>query len=164
MRAMLMLAAGLALVGGGCKKVKPKPVETPATTPAPPPTPPTTPAAAGTQYEPGAGAIQNARKAAERTQLLAMMSGLALHIVALDTQNGRMPTRQELYDSIKDVVTERPLVEKINDGTIILTGSTDRSGLWAYEKGAEVSGGVALIAGSAQRYAAEDIQKFLRGR
>lgn len=164
MRTFLMLAAGLAIIGGGCKKVKPKEVETPATITLP--TPPTTPApaGAGTQYQPGAGAIQNVRNAAKRTELLAMMQGLAIHIVSMDTLNGKMPTKQELYDAIKNEVSERKLVEQIDNGTIILTGSTDRTGMWAYEKGAEVSGGVALIAGSANRYSAEDIQKFLRGR
>lgn len=165
MRTMLTLVAGLALIGGGCKKNPPKPAATIPTAPAAtqPTAPAPPPAGAGTQYQPGAGALQNVRNAAKRTELLAMMSGLAIHIVALDTQNGKMPTRQELYDAIKNEVSERKLVEQINDGTIILTGSTDRSGLWAYEKGADVSGGVALIAGRADRYSAEDIKKFLQG-
>ncbi|MFO0848921.1 MAG: hypothetical protein U0871_10275 [Gemmataceae bacterium] len=164
MRAMLTLVAGLVLIGGGCKKNPPKPAATIPTAPAAtqPTAPAPPPAGADTQYQPGAG-LQNVRKAADRTQLLAMMHGLGVQIVYLDTTTYmRMPTKQELYAALKNEVTERKLVELIDNGTIILTGSTDRAGLWAYEKGADVSGGVALIAGRADRYSAEDIKKFLR--
>jgi hypothetical protein len=161
---MLMLAAGLAVVGGGCKKNPPKPAATTPTAPAPTqPTAPSPPAGADTQYQAGAGAIQNARKAAERTQLLSLMNGLGVYILSLDTDKGKMPTKQEVYAALKDDITQRPLLEKINDGTIILTGSTNRAGLWAYEKGADVSGGVGLVGPSAQRLSADDIKKLLRG-
>ena len=101
MRTVTILAVGLALTAAGCKKNPPKPVATPPTQPAPEPPAVTSPGA-NTQYQPGAGALQNTRRAAERTQLLAMMNSLGVYIFSMDTEKGKMPTKQEVYAALKD--------------------------------------------------------------
>ena len=49
----------------------------------------------------------------------------------------------------------------LGDGTVILTNTTDKGGLWAYEVDSDKAGGIALVGGIASRKTAEEITALL---
>ena len=48
-------------------------------------------------------------------------------------------------------------------GTGVKVGTTQAGGMWAYEAGAETTGGIALIGGRAARSTADEVKQYLRG-
>jgi hypothetical protein len=151
MRILFVVVVGVFLGAAGCKKTKPtsQQTEQPATT---------SPAGGGnTNYVPGAG-LQNIRKAVDRDKLMNDMRQMGMEITAWELDNNRMPNRNEAYALISKYPNYKKLLD---DGTVILTGTTDRSGLWAYEVEADTKGGIGLVAGVANRYSADDIKQYL---
>ncbi len=69
-----------------------------------------------------------------------------------------MPNISEIKTMIS---TAANLKELIDTGSVILTGTTDRAGLWAYEIEADVKGGLGLVAGVPNRYSADEIKQYL---
>jgi len=139
-----------AVIGFGCKKK---------TAPPPPATAPDSGGSSkGTQYVAGGGAIQNTRQAAKRTVVLSDMHDFGIAITLWKDDNTRMPSIAEM----KQIAAAYPkILAAINDGSIILTGTTDASGLWAYEVDSETRGGIGLVAGTASRYDAQTIKQYL---
>ena len=111
-----------------------------------------------TNFQAGGGAIQNTRKAARRTVALNDMNTLGLAMTQYELDNNKMPT---IADTKKLLVGYPNILSLVNDGTIILTGGTDRSGLWAYEVDADTKGGIGLVSGKPNRYNASEIKAFL---
>lgn len=146
-----LLIAGLlssCFIGVGCKK-KPKATEAE----------PAAPAVSGnTQYQAGAGAVQNVRQAARRTVALNDMHQLGQFISLQYNETGKMPTVQQIKANLSQ---SQNILSQINDGTIILTGTTDHSGLWAYEVDADTKGGIVLQAGSARRATRDEVLQLL---
>lgn len=110
----------------------------------------------------GGGAAMAVRKAARRTQALNELRQLGLTIEFLYNDTGRMPTKEQILAALKQDRAMAKVLEGIDEGAYILTGTTDHAGLWAYEVDAEKVGGVALVAGVAQRATADDVRRFLR--
>lgn len=125
--------------------------------------PATSPAMKGgnTNYQAGAGAAQNVRQAARRTVALNDMHQIGVIIQQYETLNNRMPNAQEIQSELRQTPN---LLALITGGSIILTGTTNRSGLWAYEAEADTKGGIGLVGGTASRYSADDIKAFLQNR
>ena len=159
MRFFILLVLGTALVAGGCKK-KEKPVamkEEPA---------PAAPAPAvdprNTNYVQGGGAIQNVRQAARRTVQLNDMHQLGLLISTTVQLDDRMPSASEIKQSLRrDAPT---ILAAIDEGVIILTDTKNKGGLWAYEVDAEKVGGIVLVAGTASRASAQEVQQYLANK
>ena len=177
----LGIAALILVLAVGCKKAKPKQPDTD------PPPAPAQPAAknnpgggggnvgvvpsavgGGIVTNPGAatggggggGAIQAVRKAVRRTDALNEMKTLGQVIALMQNDLGRMPTKEQIVAELKQYPK---LLAAINEGSIILTGTTQAGGLWAYEVDAENSGGISLVGGTAGRTSADDVRQLLRG-
>ena len=86
------------------------------------------------------------------------MKELGTAIMQWEIDNGRMPTKVEITTLVKGYAN---IASHITEGNIILTGTTDRSGLWAYEIEADVKGGIGLVSGVASRYDADAIKQYL---
>lgn len=150
MRIFLLIVAATVSLGAGCKK-KSASVASAAPDPGP---------SANTNYVPGAGAIQNTRQAARRTVALNEMSQLGQLIELQYNDLGRMPTKQQILANLSQAPS---ILQHINEGNIILTGTTNHSGLWAYEVDADTRGGIVLQAGSARRATKDEVQQLLAG-
>ena len=153
----LALLLPLALLAG-CKEDAPKPKTAPTAVAKAEPAP--SGGGGNTNYVAGGGAVQNTRQAAKRTVALADMSQLGVSITALADTIGKMPTAQEIQADLKSTPT---LLKLITDGTVILTGTQSRSGLWAYELDADTKGGIGLVGGTASRYQADEIKNLKQG-
>jgi hypothetical protein len=148
----IVLVTGLVMVLlSGCKK---KPKET-----APDTTPPPVSAGSDTSPQAGGGALINSMRAARRTNGLNELSNLGTLIEEMRDPYGKMPTKDQIVANLKK--SAPTILKAIEDGSYILTGTTDGSGLWAYEVDADKQPGIALIAGRAQRTAPEEIKKYL---
>jgi hypothetical protein len=155
MRFFILFALGAVLVAGGCKK-KEKPVAK-KDEPAAPAVDPR-----NTNYVQGGGAVQNVRQAAKRTVQLNDMHQLGLLISTTVQLDDRMPGASEIKESLKrDAPT---ILAAINEGTIILTDTKNKGGLWAYEIDADKAGGIVLVAGTASRASADQVQQFLANK
>jgi hypothetical protein len=143
----------------GCKKkTPPPPVAAAPAANAPEPGP--APAGGGnTNFQSGGGAVQNIRNAARRTITLNDMSQLGTLIEAEYTQNGRMPTAADIKMFLQKDAPH--IAAAINDGSIILTGTSSHEGLWAYEVDADTKGGVVLVSGRATRADADEVKRYL---
>jgi hypothetical protein len=113
-----------------------------------------------TNFQAGAGAIQNIRKAGQRALTLADMQQLGQFMTMMQLETNQMPKPAAVKEFIRRDAPK--LVSLIEDGTIVLTGTSDRSGLWAYEIDADKLGGIGLLAGTPQRMSQEEIQRWLR--
>ena len=149
------LVVSVAILGGvGCKKKKAVSTAAPvATTPTPAPV-----SEKNTNFQPGAGAVQNVRQAARRTVSLNDMHQLGIAIQQTFQLDGKMPDIEQIKAEVK---TFPNIPAAIQDGTIILTGSKNASGLWAYEVDADKVGGIVLVGGSARRADATEVKQLL---
>ena len=147
------------LLLAGCKENAPKP--TAAATAAKANEPPAGLAPGGnTNYQAGAGALQNTRQAARRAVAQSDMSQLGLIMSDMAERTGKMPTAAEVQAELR---TTPNLLKLLQDGTVVLTGTPARSGLWAYEAEADTKGGIGLVGGTARRCEADEIKTLLRG-
>lgn len=153
-RVLAVVLLCLPLVAG-CKKKTPP--ASAAATPAAP-----APVAGGandTNYQAGAGAVQNVRNAARRTVAINDMNQIGLTIETLYSTSGRMPDINAIKAELR---TAGNLLALISDGAVILTGTTNHSGLWAYQADADTQGGIGLVAGRAARMSADEIKNTPR--
>jgi hypothetical protein len=177
----LLLVVALALsVAAGCKKAKPTSPDTAPPTAGPAAPPAGNPGGGGNNVgiipgggvgvvtNPGAvvggggggGAAQAVRKAARRTQALNELHQLGLIIEDLRDPFGKMPTKEQIVASVKQTA---PTIHKaIEEGSYILTGTTQGGGLWAYEVDADKQAGVALVGGRAVRTTPDEVQQHLK--
>jgi type II secretory pathway pseudopilin PulG len=180
MSRLLLIAAFVLVLHGGCKR---KPKDTAPDTPPPPAPSNSSPAPSGNAGSGGVvpggglgivvnpqaalggggggGAAQAVRKAARRTQALNEMHNLGLAIEAMRTESGRMPTKDQIVAELKD---SPKVLEAVKEGSIILTGTTDGGGLWAYEVGADTEPGIALIGGKATRTTPDELRQYFQGK
>ena len=95
--------------------------------------------------------------AARRADALNEMKTLGQEISLLLTELGRMPTKDQILAAVK---TDKKLSTAINDGSFILTGTSEAGGLWAYEIDADVKPGIALIGGTAAKSTPEELARY----
>jgi hypothetical protein len=108
----------------------------------------------------GGGAIQAVRKAARRTQARNELHNLGLFIEQMRDPFGKMPTREQI---LQELPRSYPQVyQAIQEGSYILTGTTDGSGVWAYEVEADIRPGLALIGGRVVSTTPEELARYLR--
>ncbi|OWK41662.1 hypothetical protein [Fimbriiglobus ruber] len=155
MRSLFALGLIAVLVTVGCKKSQPI---TAATTSTPPPAAPAAPNPGNTNYQAGGGAVQNVRQAGRRTVALNDLHNLGLAIKQVETLDGRMPDKARIIEEVK---TYPNIPAAINEGVIILTGTMNSGGLWAYEVDANRVGGLVLVGGVARRAEATEVQQLL---
>lgn len=153
----LLLAASVAAVGCNLTINVPKrPTEATETTPTSAPVDDR-----NTNYRPDQSVLRNTKRAGERLAQQTQMDQLGTIMFALELQDNRMPTVQAVKDDLKANPDARDLLKLIDDGVIILTGTTDRQGLWAYEIDADKVGGIILVSGRARRAQADEVKQYL---
>lgn len=160
MRFFTLMLIGATLAAGGCKKKNsaapaPKPNEQ-APAPAPIDDRNTAPVAGG-------GTVQNVRKAAKRAVTMNDMQQLGTLIFSYELENNKMPTVSDIKAFLKP--DGMNILAAIDEGAIILTGTTDKRGLWAYEVDADRAGGIVVTGPTpAARRATADEVKALLGK
>lgn len=157
MRFFILCAILAALVSGGCKKkTPPSPKkEEPVAAPAPEPVDPRNSA-----FVPGAG-LSNVRQAAKRVVTTNDLQQLGTLIFSFELENNKMPTASEIKGLLKPDGLN--ILAAIDEGAIILTGTTDKRGLWAYEVDSDKAGGV-IVTGptpAARRATADEVKALL---
>lgn len=166
----LMLLPALALVlVMGCKKPTPKAAPAP---PAPAPTaaaghtPPAVHAPTGVVINPGmsggsGGAVQAVRKAAGRAVTQNEMNNIRTFIEDASLASGQMPTAQQTFQALQQGA--RATAKLVEDGDIILTGTRQREGIWAYTKEAVSTTGEHLVVNGSgvQRMTPQQIRQAL---
>ena len=90
--------------------------------------------------------------------IASMINDYSVYVVNAEST---IKTGKDLTDRLKANPDARDLLKLIDDGVIILTGTTDRQGLWAYEIDADKVGGIILVSGRARRATADDVKKYL---
>lgn len=161
MRVVVLFALGLfalasVLVAGGCKKKSSAPSVTKLEEPTPEPIDPR-----NTAHVPGSGTVEMVRKAAKRAVTMNDMQQLGTLIFAAELETNKMPTIAEIKEMLKQDALN--LLAAIDEGAIILTGTTNKRGLWAYEVDADKAGGV-IVTGptpAARRATAEEVKQYL---
>ncbi|GIW84892.1 MAG: hypothetical protein WHU94_04845 [Thermogemmata sp.] len=108
----------------------------------------------------GGGAIQAVRKAARRTQARNELHNLGLLIEQMRDPFGKMPTREQILQELQRSYPQ--LYQAIQEGSYILTGTTDGSGVWAYEVEADIRPGLAVIGGRVTSISPEELARYLR--
>jgi len=68
------------------------------------------------------------------------MKNLHIFMEAAFAESGTMPDRDAILAGLKESMAIN-LVKAIQDGTLVLTGTTVRESVWAYEKGTSTAGG-----------------------
>ncbi|CAN5630185.1 hypothetical protein BH11PLA2_BH11PLA2_13100 [soil metagenome] len=137
----------------GCKK---KSVASAAPDPAPAPSG-ATQSARDTNYQAGGGAVTNVHRRAERVKVEAELQQLGQLMTVQYNELGRMPK----IDEIKSYLNQaQNILGHINQGNIILTGTTNYSGLWAYQAEADTLGGSALVGGTPNKYSKEEFAQI----
>ena len=114
-----------------------------------------------TKYRPDQGTLRNVLRTGQRGAARVDFDQLKTLIFALDLQENRMPTADAIKADLKANPDARVLLKKINDGVIVLTGTTDRQAMWAYEIDADKAGGIVILGGNVTDANADDVKKSL---
>jgi hypothetical protein len=157
MRFFILFALGAALVAGGCKKKNSAAPVVKKEEPAPPPVD-----ERNSAFVPGGGAIQNSRQAVKRVDHQNDIRNLGVLIFDFELTNGKLPTASEIKAAmtVGDWASVR---KKVDEGVIILTGTTKKDGLWAYEVDADKVGGIVLTGPTpnTRRANADEVKQLL---
>lgn len=154
MRFFILILLGAALVAGGCKKKEKAAAKIEEPAPAPVDD-------RNTAHVPGGGTVQNVRKAARRAVTMNDMQQLGTLIFSSELETNKMPTVSEIKALLK--LDGQHILAAIDEGVIILTGTTDKRGLWAYEIDADKAGGI-IVTGptpAARRASADEVKTLL---
>ena len=128
----------------------------------PPPAPQGGGGGGNTNFQPGFGAAQSVRKAPRRLVSQNDLYQLGIAIALTADQFDRMPTVQEIRQSLQGEY--KKYLAAIEDGSIILTGTTNRGAIWAYEVDADTKGGIVLVGGAARRAEADEVKQYLANK
>jgi hypothetical protein len=160
MRFFILLPLMMAIAACGCEKKKAKTVAKTEPAPAEAAPPPVNPG--NTNYQGGAGAVQNVRQAARRAAKQNDLHQLGLLISQTTTLDNRMPSAAEIKQSLQRDAPN--ILKEINEGIIILTDTKNMRGLWAYEVDADRAGGLVLVGGTASRASADEVKQYLANK
>jgi hypothetical protein len=91
----------------------------------------------------GGGAYQAVRTATTRTVNMAQMHDLRLFIDNASAASGQMPSAQDIKAALQK---ESPKTyQLVENGSIVLTGTRSREGIWAYTFEPQTTGGEHLV-------------------
>jgi hypothetical protein len=149
MKPYLVVALVLLATVTGCKK-EPKSTDT---------TPTEKADDRNTNYRPGAGALKNTVQAGKRTAAMHDYDQLKTIIFAMELENNRMPTKDEIRTELS--TNGKNLLKLIDDGAIIMPSQPKKDGLWYYEVDADKVGGIVVYQGNVSRATADEVKKYL---
>jgi hypothetical protein len=107
----------------------------------------------------GLGVVQQVKGAVQRTVTAKELDDLRIYIDTASLASGRMPNKETILKEVK--TADRKLGQLIEDGAIVLTGATQREGVWAYEKDAPERGGMVLTSTGVERLSADELNQRL---
>ena len=113
-----------------------------------------------TNSRPGQTVPGGAYRAGKRAGLMGEMQQIGQDISVTVQLDDRMPNAAEIKASLQ--TSSAKLAALVADGTVILTDTADKRGLWAYEIDSDRAGGIALVGGTPNRYSAEQITAMLK--
>lgn len=93
------------------------------------------------------------------TLQLADLKNLQIYMEYASGVSGKLPDKETIIKSLKMEKGAAKLVTAIEDGSLILTGNTERESIWAYEKKATTSGGYVLSNNGIENLNAADAKK-----
>ncbi len=111
----------------------------------------------------GGGAAQAVRKAAMSAVTRNEMHDLHLLIenASGGSDTGQLPSKTEIMGYLQQA--RSPVLKKIQDGSIVLTGARSRESIWAYTKEAQNNGGHFILSSSGiENLSADALQQRLR--
>ncbi|MBY0459593.1 MAG: hypothetical protein K2V38_19925 [Gemmataceae bacterium] len=97
--------------------------------------------------------------AAKKAVAMADMRDLQIFIDNASGASGRMPTGLEVYKAL--VAARSPTAKLVEDGTIVLTGATQREAVWAFEANALLNGGLVVSQNGVETLTADELKKRL---
>jgi hypothetical protein len=151
-RHLTMLTA-IVLIAG-CDMAKPAKKST-TTPPAVTANPATT-----TNYQSGAGAVQNVRAAVQRTVTTNDLAQIRIFIENASLASGSMPSVNDTYDALKK---EAPKIAQLIDEKVLtLNPAKTREQVWAYETAAYTNGGLVLTSSGVERMDASVLKQKLQ--
>ncbi len=107
------------------------------------------------------GLIQGIRNKVNQTVNANDLNQLRLLIETSSSASGQMPTKEMIVQMLSQEPGAKNLLDAINKGTLLLTGSHQRESIWAYEKDADKNGGNAVTNNGIERLSAMQIQQML---
>jgi len=110
------------------------------------------------QPQPVAPAAVTPTAPAKRVEM-ADMKEVWIYIENRSGASGKMPSPAEVYAAL--VKTGSPAAELVKSGAIILTGTTDRESVWAYETQARLQGGLVASQNGVETLTAAELQARL---
>jgi len=106
------------------------------------------------------GAVQAVRGAVRRTASANDLANLRIYIESASLASGNMPTRDQI---LADIARDLPkVVGAVKDGTMIITGISQREGVWAYEEATLSKGGMVLTNNGVERMTPQELQAKLQ--
>ena len=116
-----------------------------------------------TNYRPDQSGLRNAKRAGERLAAMTDFTSVQFFIYEYELNNNKMPTIAEIKASLKSAADTQHILKKIEDGVIILTGTTNKNALWAYEVDADKAGGIVCLgpSGSIRRATADEVKQYM---
>lgn len=112
-----------------------------------------------TNYQSGAGAVQNVRNAVNRTVTSHDLDQIRLFIETHSLSMNKMPTAKETYDTLKKEAAK--IATQVDEKIITLHPAKKREDVWAYETAALTKGGLVLTASGVERMDAEVLKQKL---
>jgi hypothetical protein len=113
-----------------------------------------------TNFRRGGSEVGNAIRAGKRAVALNDMSQLGQLIEIMYSDTNRMPDAAAIKTAMQKDAPH--IYKQIDEGAIILTGTKDHSGMWAYEVDADKAGGIVLVAATASRASADEVKQYLK--
>lgn len=89
------------------------------------------------------------------------LRNLEIFMQTASAVSGALPDKATIMAALKMEKGAEPLVKAIENGTLVLTGATERESVWAYEKSALEKGGLILSNNGIEKLSAADVKKRL---
>ena len=111
---------------------------------------------------PPGGAVQNVRKAALRPVSQTDLNQIRTFIYDASLASGQMPTIQQISAALQQGAPQ--IYKKVQDKDIILTGTKQREGIWAYTAEAQSGAGELLVCTHSEikRMTKQELDQHLR--
>jgi hypothetical protein len=108
-----------------------------------------------------AGDRVTAQNIVARTLTQNDLKNLQVLMEAASAETGKLPDKAAIMAALKMEKAAANLVKAIEGGTLILTGTSNREDVWAYEKAAPEKGGWFLTSNGVERLDAQAAKKRL---
>ncbi|MCE9533108.1 MAG: hypothetical protein K8T89_18575 [Planctomycetes bacterium] len=88
------------------------------------------------------------------------LKNIQVFIESASAETGKVPSKEAIVEALK-MAKAANLVKLIEEGAIVLTGTTERESVWAYDKNAPEKGGFILSNSGIEKLDAAEVKKRL---